>query len=58
METIDDEVTEHALNFIDKAHNEGKPFFLWYNTTGHALPDALRRESTGERAKARGTTTM
>ena len=33
METIDEEVTEHALNFIDKAHKDGKPFFLWYNTT-------------------------
>src|SRR6202142_4306988 len=33
METIDDEVTEHALKFIDKAHKEGKPFFCWYNTS-------------------------
>ena len=33
METIDDEVTEHALAFIDKVHKEGKPFFMWYNTT-------------------------
>jgi len=33
METIDDEVTEHALTFIDKVHKEGKPFFIWYNTT-------------------------
>jgi len=33
METIDDEVTDLALNFIDKTHKEGKPFFLWYNTT-------------------------
>jgi len=33
METIDDEVTEHALNFIDEAHSAGDPFFLWYNTT-------------------------
>ena len=33
METIDDEVTGHALNFIDKSHAEGKPFFVWYNTT-------------------------
>ena len=32
METIDDEVTEHALRFIDKAHDAGEPFFLWYNT--------------------------
>src|SRR5271165_4710077 len=34
METIDDEVTGHALGFIEKAHAEGRPFFLWYNTTG------------------------
>jgi arylsulfatase len=34
METIDDEVTERALEFIDEAHSAGKPFFLWYNTTG------------------------
>ena len=33
METIDDEVTKHALRFIDQAHKAGKPFFLWYNTT-------------------------
>ena len=34
METIDDEVTEHALNFMDRCHKDGEPFFLWYNTTG------------------------
>jgi arylsulfatase A-like enzyme len=33
METIDDEVTERALGFIDKCNKDGKPFFLWYNTT-------------------------
>jgi len=33
METIDDEVTERALRFIDEAHKADKPFFLWYNTT-------------------------
>ena len=33
METIDDEVTEHALRFIDEAHKADKPFFVWYNTT-------------------------
>ncbi len=37
METIDDEVTERALNFIDKAHKEGKPFFMWYNATAMHL---------------------
>ena len=34
METIDDEVTERALKFIDEAHKADTPFFLWYNTTG------------------------
>ncbi len=33
METIDDEVTDRALGFIDKAHKDKKPFFIWYNTT-------------------------
>ena len=33
METVDEEITEGALNFIDQAHKAGKPFFLWYNTT-------------------------
>jgi arylsulfatase len=33
METFDDEVTEKALTFIDKTHKEGKPFFVWYNTS-------------------------
>jgi arylsulfatase len=33
METIDDEVTEHALKFIDEAHAAEKPFFVWWNTS-------------------------
>ena len=33
METFDDEVTEKALTFIDKTVKEGKPFFVWYNTS-------------------------
>ncbi|MCB0162175.1 MAG: sulfatase-like hydrolase/transferase, partial [Caldilineaceae bacterium] len=33
METIDDEVTDEALRFIDEANESGKPFFVWYNTT-------------------------
>jgi arylsulfatase len=33
METIDDEVTEEALRFIDEAHAADQPFFLWWNTT-------------------------
>jgi arylsulfatase A-like enzyme len=33
METVDDEILEHALAFIDKAKREGKPFFVWLNPT-------------------------
>ncbi|MGF6272969.1 arylsulfatase A-like enzyme [Massilia sp. UYP11] len=33
METIDEEVTGKALDFIDRATKAQKPFFVWYNTT-------------------------
>ncbi len=33
METVDDEILEHALKFIDKAKGEDKPFFCWLNPT-------------------------
>jgi len=33
METVDDEILQHALAFIDKAKREGKPFFVWLNPT-------------------------
>jgi len=33
METFDEEVTEHALRFIDEAHEADEPFFVWWNTT-------------------------
>jgi len=33
METVDDEVTAGAIKFMDKAASDGKPFFIWYNTS-------------------------
>ena len=33
METVDEEVTKSALDFMDKAHKDGKPFFVWWNST-------------------------
>jgi arylsulfatase A-like enzyme len=33
METADDEFTAAALKFIDNAHADGKPFFVWFNST-------------------------
>src|SRR5829696_5456166 len=33
METVDDEIRDLALKFVDKAKAENKPFFLWLNPT-------------------------
>jgi arylsulfatase A-like enzyme len=33
METVDDEIRDKALAFIDKAQADGKPFFVWLNPT-------------------------
>ena len=33
METVDDETIDAALNFIDRAHQAGKPFYVWWNGT-------------------------
>lgn len=34
METVDEEFTDEAKRFIDKAVKQDKPFFVWLNTTG------------------------
>ncbi|WP_297297887.1 arylsulfatase [uncultured Methylovirgula sp.] len=33
METFDQVLVEHANGFMDKAKQDGKPFFIWHNTT-------------------------
>ena len=33
METIDDETIAATLDFIDRAHKEQKPFYIWWNGT-------------------------
>ena len=33
METVDDEIRDNALKFIEKAKADNKPFFLWLNPT-------------------------
>jgi arylsulfatase len=33
METIDDESVKAALDFIDRAHKAGKPFYVWWSGT-------------------------
>jgi len=33
METIDDETLDAALDFMERSHKAGKPFFTWWNGT-------------------------
>jgi len=33
METFDEVLVQHTNGFMDKAKREGKPFFIWHNTT-------------------------
>ncbi len=33
METVDQEFVDAALDFMERAHRAGKPFFVWFNST-------------------------
>ncbi len=33
METFDEALVQHSDDFMDKAKKDGKPFFIWHNTT-------------------------
>ncbi|MFO1069732.1 MAG: arylsulfatase [Geminicoccaceae bacterium] len=48
METVDEEVTTAALKFIDKAHADNKPFFVWWNSTRMHIFTHLKPESEGK----------
>jgi arylsulfatase A-like enzyme len=46
METVDEEFLKATKDFIKRQHKDGKPFFVWFNTTHmhfrtHARPDYL-----------------
>jgi arylsulfatase len=47
METVDEEVLDLTLKFIDNAHKDGKPFFVWFNTTRMHVWTHLKAESEG-----------
>jgi arylsulfatase A-like enzyme len=54
METVDDEIRDMSLNFIDKAKKDNKPFFVWINPTRmhivtHLSPkyEAMRNSENG-----------
>jgi len=48
METVDDEFVAAALDFIDREHRAGKPFFLWFNSTRMHVWTHLKPESVGK----------
>jgi len=48
METIDEEVHEKAMDFLDRTVKENKPFFLWYNSTRMHVWTRLKKASEGK----------
>jgi arylsulfatase len=47
METADDEFTDAAIAFIERAHEQGKPFFVWLSATRMHVWTHLKEESVG-----------
>jgi arylsulfatase A-like enzyme len=48
METIDDETTGAAVDFIQRQAQAGKPFFVWMNTTRMHLRTHVRPSMRGQ----------
>ena len=48
METIDDEFTNAAVDWIDKQAKAGKPFFCYYNSTRMHVFTHLKKASEGK----------
>ena len=48
MQTIDEEFLDASLQFMDKAHADNKPFFVWWNSTRMHVFTHLKKESEGK----------
>ncbi len=48
METIDEETSKAAVEFIETSHKEQKPFFVWYNSTRMHVFTHLKAASQGK----------
>ncbi|MGD9573433.1 MAG: arylsulfatase [Thermoleophilia bacterium] len=55
METIDDEILEHALDWIDRKNGEDAPWFMWFNTTHMHLRTHPKPESVGRAGRWQST---
>jgi arylsulfatase len=47
METVDEEFLAASLKFIDKAHKDDKPFFVWFNSTRMHYHTYVKEEQLG-----------
>ncbi len=52
METIDDEVTDLALDYLEKAKKADKPFFMWWNSTRMHINTHLKRKAAARPGSA------
>src|SRR5262245_45817942 len=48
METVDEEFTREAIRFLEQSTQEGKPFFLWWNSTRMHVWTRLKAASQGK----------
>ena len=48
METIDEEVTAKAIDFLERTKKSDKPVFLWWNSTRMHIFTHLKAESEGK----------
>ncbi|MFC1701561.1 arylsulfatase [Pseudomonadota bacterium] len=48
METVDEEVTTRAMDFMERAVKADKPFFVWWNSTRMHIWTHLKPESVGK----------
>jgi arylsulfatase A-like enzyme len=48
QETVDEEFLTAAMDFIDRQHKAGKPFFCWFNTTRMHVFTHLKAASKGK----------
>src|SRR3954462_1772047 len=48
METIDEEITDRALEWMEKQAKEEQPFFLWYNSTAMHFRTHVAEKNLGK----------
>jgi arylsulfatase A-like enzyme len=48
METIDDETSDAAIDYMKRQHEAGNPFFCWFNSTRMHLRTHVKAENRGK----------